>query len=136
MNSRKEGVSGEELAIEYLKKQGLKVVEQNVRMTVGEIDVVCYDGDVLVFVEVKTRSTLAFGDPLEAIDRRKVQKYRKMAEEYIIRRRLFDMGVTPGAVVYLRKKAPLGDPIEVTIRGYELTLLKTEASAVTMEVEK
>ena len=90
MNSRKEGVSGEELAIEYLKKQGLKVVEQNVRMTVGEIDVVCYDGDVLVFVEVKTRSTLAFGDPLEAIDRRKVQKYRKMAEEYIIRRRLFD----------------------------------------------
>ena len=83
MNSRKEGISGEELAIEYLKKQGLKVVEQNVRMTVGEIDVVCYDGDVLVFVEVKTRSTLAFGDPLEAIDRRKVQKYRKMAEEYI-----------------------------------------------------
>ncbi|MCI6659204.1 MAG: YraN family protein, partial [Faecalibacterium sp.] len=81
MNSRKEGVSGEELAIEYLKKQGLKVVEQNVRMTIGEIDVVCYDGDVLVFVEVKTRSTLAFGDPLEAIDRRKVQKYRKMAEE-------------------------------------------------------
>lgn len=93
MNSRKEGVSGEELAIEYLKKQGLKVVEQNVRMTVGEIDVVCYDGDVLVFVEVKTRSTLAFGDPLEAIDRRKVQKYRKMAEEYIIRRRLFDKDV-------------------------------------------
>lgn len=53
-----------------------------------------------------------------------------------IRRRLFDMGVTPGAEVYLRKKAPLGDPIEVTIRGYELTLRKTEASAVTMEVEK
>ena len=98
MNSRKEGVSGEELAIEYLKKRGLKVVEQNVRMTVGEIDVVCYDGDVLVFVEVKTRSTLAFGDPLEAIDRRKVQKYRKMAEEYIVRRRLFDKDVRFDAV--------------------------------------
>ncbi len=52
-----------------------------------------------------------------------------------IRRRLFDMGVTPGAEVYLRKKAPLGDPIEVTIRGYELTLRKTEASAVQMEVK-
>lgn len=98
MNSRKEGISGEELAIEYLKKQGLKVVEQNVRMTVGEIDVVCYDGDVLVFVEVKTRSTLAFGDPLEAIDRRKVQKYRKMAEEYIVRHRLFDKDVRFDAV--------------------------------------
>ena len=98
MNSRKEGISGEELAIAYLKKQGLKVVEQNVRMTVGEIDVVCYDGDVLVFVEVKTRSTLAFGDPLEAIDRRKVQKYRKMAEEYIVRHRLFDKDVRFDAV--------------------------------------
>ena len=46
------------------------------------------------------------------------------------------MGVTPGAEVYLRKKAPLGDPIEVTIRGYELTLRKTEASVVTMEVQE
>ncbi len=53
-----------------------------------------------------------------------------------IRRRLFDMGVTPGAEVYLRKRAPLGDPIEVTIRGYELTLRKTEAAVVTMEVKK
>ena len=51
-----------------------------------------------------------------------------------IRRRLFDMGLTPGAEVYLRKKAPLGDPIEVTLRGYELTLRKTEASLVVMEV--
>lgn len=51
-----------------------------------------------------------------------------------IRRRLFDMGVTPGAEVYLRKRAPLGDPIEVTIRGYELTLRSTEAEIVTMEV--
>ena len=52
-----------------------------------------------------------------------------------IRRRLFDMGVTPGAEVYLRKVAPLGDPIEITIRGYELTLRKSEAEAVTMEVK-
>ncbi len=53
-----------------------------------------------------------------------------------IRRRLFDMGVTPGAEVVLRKKAPLGDPIEVTIRGYELTLRKTEAACVSMEVKE
>ena len=45
-----------------------------------------------------------------------------------MRRRLFDMGVTPGAEIFLRKKAPLGDPLEVTIRGYELTLRKTEAA--------
>lgn len=52
-----------------------------------------------------------------------------------IRRRMFDMGVTPGAVVTLHKKAPLGDPIEITIRDYELTLRKTEAAYITMEVK-
>ena len=53
-----------------------------------------------------------------------------------IRRRLFDMGVTPGADVLLRKKAPLGDPIEITIRGYELTLRKAEAACVGMQSAK
>ena len=60
---------------------------------------------------------------------------KQVAGEGKIRRRLFDMGVTPGAEVILRKRAPLGDPIEVTIRGYELTLRKTEAACVTMEVK-
>ena len=52
-----------------------------------------------------------------------------------IRRRLFDMGVTPGAELIMRKKAPLGDPIEITIRGYELTLRKVEAACVEVEVK-
>jgi len=53
--------------------------------------------------------------------------------EGAVRRRLFDMGITPGAEVYLRKKAPLGDPIEIAIRGYELTLRKSEASQVEVQ---
>lgn len=53
-----------------------------------------------------------------------------------IRRRLFDMGVTPNAEILLRKKAPLGDPLEVSIRGYELTLRKAEADGVYMEASK
>ena len=52
-----------------------------------------------------------------------------------IKRRLFDMGITPGAEIHMRKKAPLGDPIELTLRGYELTLRKTEAVCVKMEVK-
>ena len=60
----------------------------------------------------------------------------KVEGEGRLRRRLFDMGVTPGATVYLRKKAPLGDPIEVTIRGYELTLRKNEAALVILEVKE
>ena len=53
-----------------------------------------------------------------------------------LKRRLFDMGVTPGVEVYLRKKAPLGDPLEITLRGYELTLRKDEAKLVVMEENK
>ena len=60
---------------------------------------------------------------------------RAVAGECEIKRRLFDMGITPGAEIMLRKKAPLGDPLEVTIRGYELTLRKTEAICVTMRVD-
>lgn len=58
---------------------------------------------------------------------------KSVGGERKIKRRLFDMGITPGAEILLRKKAPLGDPLEVTVRGYELTLRKTEASCVTME---
>lgn len=53
-----------------------------------------------------------------------------------IKRRLFDMGVTPGANVLMQKKAPLGDPIQILIRGYELTLRKNEAVYVMMKVTK
>ena len=60
-------------------------------------------------------------------------KITKVSGEGKIRRRLFDMGVTPGAQVTMRKKAPLGDPIEVTLRGYELTLRKSEAECVEAE---
>lgn len=61
---------------------------------------------------------------------------KRVEGEGKFRRRLFDMGVTPGAEVYLRKKAPLGDPIEITIRGYELSLRKAEANLVLVEVSE
>lgn len=52
-----------------------------------------------------------------------------------LRRRLFDMGITPGATILLKKKAPLGDPIEISLRGYELTLRKSEANLVLLEMK-
>lgn len=61
---------------------------------------------------------------------------KSVSGEGKIRRRLFDMGITPGAGIYLRKRAPLGDPIEVTIRNYELTLRKNEAALVITEVKQ
>ena len=61
---------------------------------------------------------------------------KKVEGEGRLRRRLFDMGITPGTSIYLRKVAPLGDPLEITIRGYELMLRKTEAELVVLEVEE
>ena len=55
---------------------------------------------------------------------------KSVSGEGRIRRRLFDMGVTPGAEVTLRKRAPLGDPIEVTVRGYELSIRKADAQMI------
>lgn len=63
-------------------------------------------------------------------------KVKKIEAEGKIKRRLFDMGVTPNTEIILRKYAPLGDPIEVTIRGYELTLRKDEANKILIEVTK
>lgn len=52
-----------------------------------------------------------------------------------VRRRLFDMGITPGVGITMRKRAPLGDPIEVTLRGYQLSLRQAEANEIMMETE-
>ena len=76
---------------------------------------------------------------LKTLDQFKIGETGRITQvngEGRLRRRLFDMGVTPGATVYLRKKAPLGDPLEVTIRGYELTLRKSEAELVVLEMEE
>lgn len=76
---------------------------------------------------------------LKRLDEMKVGetgRIQSVGGEGRLRRRIFDMGVTPGATIYLRKVAPLGDPIEVTIRGYELSLRKAEAELVNVEVEE
>ena len=61
---------------------------------------------------------------------------KRVGGDGAVRRRLFDMGVTPGAPVKMRKVAPLGDSIEVTLRGYELTLRKVEAENVTVVISE
>ena len=61
----------------------------------------------------------------------------KLSGTGAIKRRIMDMGITKGTHIYVRKVAPLGDPIEVTVRGYELSLRKDEASSVEVtDVEK
>ena len=54
----------------------------------------------------------------------------KLHGEGAVKRRIMDMGLTKGTLVYVRKVAPLGDPVEVTVRGYELSLRKDDASMI------
>ncbi|MCM1007705.1 MAG: ferrous iron transport protein A [Ruminococcus flavefaciens] len=61
-------------------------------------------------------------------------KVKKLTGEGAVKRRIMDMGITKGVEVTVRKVAPLGDPIEVTVRGYELSLRKADAEMI--EVEK
>jgi len=61
-------------------------------------------------------------------------KVVKLRGEGAIKRRIMDMGITRGVEVYVRKVAPLGDPIEITVRGYELSIRKADAETVEVEV--
>ena len=60
-------------------------------------------------------------------------KVKKLGGEGAVKRRIMDMGITKGAEIFIRKVAPLGDPIEVTVRGYELSLRKADAEMIETE---
>lgn len=60
-------------------------------------------------------------------------KVVKLHDEGAIKRRIMDMGITKGTEVYVRKVAPLGDPVEVTVRGYELSLRKADAEMIEIQ---
>ena len=60
-------------------------------------------------------------------------KVTKLVGEGPVKRRIMDMGITKGVEIYVRKVAPLGDPVEVTVRGYELSLRKADAEMIVVE---
>lgn len=74
--------------------------------------------------EMKTLRDMQIGETAKVL---------KLHGEGKVKRRIMDMGITKGAEVYIRKVAPLGDPIEVTVRGYELSLRKADADIIEME---
>lgn len=82
-NTLCKGKHGEKLAIQYLIKQGLKLVAQNIRSPFGEIDGLMRDGEAWVFLEVRYRQSKHFGGGLESVDYRKQQKLIKTAEHYM-----------------------------------------------------
>jgi putative endonuclease len=77
------GKWGEQQAEKYLLAKGCQVLKRNVRTPYGEIDLVAHEGDVLVFVEVKTRSSRTFGNPEEAVTDAKLTHIIESAESYL-----------------------------------------------------
>lgn len=77
------GRRGEDLAVKELKKLGYKLINRNVTTPYGEADVIVQKDGRIVFVEVKSRSGVSFGEPKDAVDYRKQEKYRRIAEYYL-----------------------------------------------------
>jgi len=80
------GKSGEDLACRELRRRGYEILARRYRTRVGELDIVARDGPTIVFVEVKTRATAAFGAPGEAVGPHKQHKIWLMASDYLLRR--------------------------------------------------
>ncbi len=77
------GKKGEAIASDFLKSQGFKILETNWRFRRLEVDLIAMDGEVLVFVEVKTRSNAFFGQPEEFVDKKKEEHLVRAAAEYM-----------------------------------------------------
>ena len=90
LETRAFGKSGEAEAARFLRRRGYRIVDRNVRLWRGEIDLVAYDGEVLVFVEVKARRGTRYGGALWAVDARKRHRLTRLASEYLVKRKLGD----------------------------------------------
>lgn len=84
------GRASEARAEEFLRQKGYRILERNLRTSLGELDLVAEDAGVLVFVEVKARATEAFGGAVLAVDRRKQAKLIRLASQYLAQRHLME----------------------------------------------
>ncbi|MCX7522126.1 YraN family protein [Microbacterium sp. STN6] len=109
------GRRGEEIAAAYLTERGYRVIARNWRCRQGEIDVIASQGSELVFVEVKTRSSLAFGHPFEAITLGKVARLRRLAAAWCDQSGARAARIRIDAIAVI---APRGDEVRVEhLRG-------------------
>ena len=115
---RQTGAKGESLAVAFLKKQGYRIIEENYRCKLGEIDVIARDGQILTFIEVKARRTDEFGGPKRAVTPKKQRKISMVALDYLKRTEQMDEKARFDVVaVRLRPKGP---EIEIIKNAFDL----------------
>lgn len=108
MNNREQGRIGEDLAVEYLTKKGYHILQRNFRFDRGEIDIVAQQGEELIFVEVKARRTVSYGEPEDALTPAKCEQIRRVAEGYMMEHDI--NGVSPRfdvVAIMLDEKTPV-----------------------------
>ena len=84
MNNKEKGNLGELIALRYLIKNGAKILEKNYRIKTGEIDIIAKIEDELVFIEVKSRSSIRYGYPAEAVNYKKINKISNVARYFML----------------------------------------------------
>ncbi|QIB69972.1 YraN family protein [Aminipila butyrica] len=101
------GAQGEEIAANYLKNKGYHVLERNFRCRMGEIDIIACTGRILVFVEVKTRSSQTYGLPCEAVTKTKQLHIRRVAGFYLLKNNMshIDQRIDVVEILYQGEKA-------------------------------
>lgn len=87
------GAEGERAAEQHLRRARYTILERNYRCPLGEVDLVALDGRTVVFIEVKTRSGEGFGSPLDAVTAVKQRHLTRVAQYYLLRKRLLDWNV-------------------------------------------
>ena len=112
--NKETGDRGEELACRMLAEKGMEIVERNYRYGKGEIDIVAKDKDELVFVEVKTRKNLEYGDPEYALTKNKQAQVRKICAAYLYDRSIEDTNcrIDVVAILFRGKEEPVMRHIE------------------------
>jgi putative endonuclease len=112
------GKKGEELAAARLAEAGYRIIERNYRCLFGEIDIVAEEGETLVFAEVKSRRSEAYGDPQLAVGREKQKKISRIAMHYLTEKRLCHRPARFDVVAV--KMLPSGCKIELIRNAFEL----------------
>jgi len=118
-NRQNLGETGEAIASAFLEKNGYTILAQNYRCRFGEIDIIARESDYLVFVEVKTRTGVSHGHPLDAVTFKKQKQISKVAQYYLAEKNLFDTAARFDVVsVILSKNSPVN--VEVVTNAFDL----------------
>ena len=118
MQEKELGKKGEEVAFRFLKKKGYKIIEKNYVCKMGEMDIIAREKDTLVFIEVKTRTSMAFGPPQLAVNSTKQMQLSKVALYFLKEKRLEDIKARFDVVAILLR--PKGEEIELIKDAFDL----------------